>query len=266
MNIPERMPELITHTYWHKKAQFLLDSDTYVSWVLFAVEEGVFEFGIQNDYGTAQFGDVVICPPHVAFYRNTTAPLSFHAITFDFPDGEPDVLQKWHPNKKIRLPQNERLAGNYEQLRLVGQLPTYFKNNRELKQHYFLDLWLMTIREHRLFPEVDTTEGSDLLIRQIAAYLKEHAHRTLEIQKVASEFSLTPVQMIRRFKAVYHLNPLQYLTSIRLKKACSLLLQTDWKLDVIAGHCGYENGYYLSRVFSKHMGLSPSSYRMQSRF
>jgi AraC-like DNA-binding protein len=139
-------------------------------------------------------------------------------------------------------------------------------NTQRLKQHYFLDLWLMLIQQNRQQLNGIPFSNDDELIRDVALYLNNHAHESIEIQNVANHFELTPVNLLRRFKKVYQINPLQYLTSIRVKKACRLLLQTEWKLDVIAEKCGYENGFYLSRVFSKIMGISPSAFRKQNRF
>lgn len=266
MDRSDWLPELTTHTYWDHKEQFLLESDTYVTWVLFAVKEGSFAYQIEGDSGEARFGDVVICPPYVAFHRKTVTPLSFHAITFDFPAGDIPVLQKLLSDRKVSLTRTRRLLENYESLIQEDRQPKLYPDNKRRKQHYFVDLWLMILDVYRPQPEGGFIADSDELIKKVAQYFENHADQKLEVKKVAAEFGMTPVQLIRRFNGVYHLNPLQYLTSIRIKKACSLLLQTDWNLDVIAGECGYENGFYLSRVFSRHMGMSPSIYRAQNRF
>ncbi|MDF2814057.1 MAG: AraC family transcriptional regulator [Paenibacillus sp.] len=262
----EWVPELITHAYWEQKEQFLYDKDTYLTWVLFAVEEGRFEYKIGNECGEAEFGDLVICPPHIAFYRSTLSPLSFHAITFTIINDENQSTLNLLPERKIRLTQTQRLSEDYHLLRLDDQALNFNMNTQRMKQHYFLDLWLMLIQQNRQQLNVIPFSNDDELIRDVALYLNNHAHESIEIQNVANHFELTPVNLLRRFKKVYQINPLQYLTSIRVKKACSLLLQTEWKLDVIAEKCGYENGFYLSRVFSKIMGISPSAFRKQNRF
>jgi AraC-like DNA-binding protein len=262
----EWVPELITHAYWEQKEQFLYETDTYLTWVLFAVEEGKFEYQIGNDYGEAEFGDVVVCPPHVAFHRHILTPLTFHAITFTFADDEIDSLLALMPDRKIRLPQTQRLSENYNHLKLADQVLSYSLGNQRLKQHYFLDLWLLVLHQNREHQDIEAFIDHDELIREIAVYLNNHAHEMIEIRNVALHFGLTPVQLIRRFKHRYQINPLQFLTTIRVKKACRLLLMTDWKLELIAENCGYENGFYLSRVFSKLMGMTPSAFRKQNRF
>jgi transcriptional regulator GlxA family with amidase domain len=60
-------------------------------------------------------------------------------------------------------------------------------------------------------------------------------------------------------------NPSDLVRSLRIRKAAGLLLDTELTLDQIAARCGYESGFYLSRVFSKSMNMSPSKYRELNR-
>jgi AraC-like DNA-binding protein len=260
------LPEIFYHVYWSKKDKFLYETDTYVTWVLFAVEEGRFEYRIGEDYGFAEFGDVVVCPPQVAFYRNVLESLSFHSITFTFSDGDPQQLQPLLTHRKIRLPQIRRLSENYSCLRQADQQLSFSSDNQKLKQHYLSDLWLMIAQQTSESPGADPLLEKDEFIRNVAIFFHNHAHEAIEIRNVANRFGMTPVQLIRRFKNAYSVNPLQYLTSIRVKQASRLLLLTEWTLDVIARKCGYENGFYLSRVFRKAMGISPSEFRKQNRY
>lgn len=259
-------PELITHTYWHEKENFLMNQDTYLTWVLFAVVEGTFDYRIQEEEGEATYGDVVICPPYIAFHRQTRGPLSFHAITFDFPEEEKSFPLKLMTEHKVSLGRSTRLSENYDWILKEDRLQKWSRDQKRRKQHYFHDLWLMILDVYRPLEEIEEERVMDTQIKAIAEYIEEHAFQKLEIKQVAAHFTMTPVQLIRRFHASYHINPLQYLTSLRVKKTANLLLQTDWSLDVIAQECGYENGFYLSRVFNKQMGMSPSFYRAQNRF
>jgi AraC-like DNA-binding protein len=56
-------------------------------------------------------------------------------------------------------------------------------------------------------------------------------------------------------------SPLEKVISIRMEKACVLLLNTDDPLPLIAEAVGYESVYSFSRLFKKHLGVSPGRYR-----
>jgi AraC-like DNA-binding protein len=65
----------------------------------------------------------------------------------------------------------------------------------------------------------------------------------------------------RLFKEVLGVSPNKYLQAIRHQVAKTLLRETDWKMETIAHHVGYEDVHYFSRVFSKREGITASDYR-----
>lgn len=85
----------------------------------------------------------------------------------------------------------------------------------------------------------------------------------LRLADLAAEASLSPSQLTRRFRRAFGVTPVQQLTHIRLREAARLLTAGDATLDEIASRCGYSNGFYLSRVFTQHMGVPPSVYRRE---
>ncbi|MNG29018.1 HTH-type transcriptional activator Btr [compost metagenome] len=58
---------------------------------------------------------------------------------------------------------------------------------------------------------------------------------------------------------------MRFATKVRLTRARLLLVETQDSLESIAEQCGYQNAFYFSRVFSQHMGMSPSGYRKNYR-
>ena len=66
---------------------------------------------------------------------------------------------------------------------------------------------------------------------------------------------------LRNFKQVTMKSPMQYILSIRINNAVSLLETTDYNVTEISAIVGYENPLYFSRIFKKQKGVSPSEYR-----
>jgi YesN/AraC family two-component response regulator len=54
---------------------------------------------------------------------------------------------------------------------------------------------------------------------------------------------------------------MQYVLSLRMSNAQSLLENTEYNITEIAEAVGYDNPLYFSRLFHKHVGMSPSEYR-----
>lgn len=65
------------------------------------------------------------------------------------------------------------------------------------------------------------------------------------------------------FRKEVGITPLEYMTSLRMKKA-EIMLGAMWSKDYsvaeIAQICGYEDALYFSRVFKKHFGCSPTTF------
>lgn len=58
---------------------------------------------------------------------------------------------------------------------------------------------------------------------------------------------------------------MQYIVSLRIKNAQTLIETTDYNMNEIALIVGYDNPLYFSRLFKKQKGLSPSEYKKKVR-
>ncbi|WP_282942192.1 AraC family transcriptional regulator [Paenibacillus sp. RC67] len=251
--------KLISHVYWHQKTEFMLPSDTYPCWTLFAVEAGRFRYTIGEESGEASFGDLVLCPPNTAFIRKTLEPLSFHFLQFVWLK-EPYTVEEGQWNGKLAVYDMERLQSDYHYLR---QITGWEDTSMLHKQHMLSDMLRLVMLEQLA---QDVTRGQrDALMEEARKRLTEKAYDSFSMQELADRLKLTPVQLTRRFRKAFGETPSELLNEIRLTRARHLLEGTSLKLDEIAAQCGYENGFYLSRVFSKKTGMPPSVYRSLHR-
>jgi AraC-like DNA-binding protein len=65
------------------------------------------------------------------------------------------------------------------------------------------------------------------------------------------------------FKKEVGVSPLEYMTSLRMKSAETLLTAmwtNEYSVSEIARMCGFEDSLYFSRVFKKYYGCSPSNF------
>ncbi|MBP1963523.1 AraC family transcriptional regulator [Paenibacillus aceris] len=251
--------KLLSHVYWHRKAEFMYGEDTYPCWTLFAVEEGRFFYGINEQKGEAGFGDLVLCPPHVGFQRRTLEPLSFHFLQFVW-QSEPNGEQASRWSGKLVIKDRERLASDYLYLK---QLPGWDEESTLHKQHMLSDM-LRLIQIERERKDEFTSESDDLM-EKARQYLTDHAYGSLSMLDLAESLGLTPVQLTRRFRRAFAQTPSDFLNEIRLTRVRHLLEGSTLTLDAIATKCGFENGFYLSRVFTQKIGVAPSVYRSMYR-
>ncbi|UVI29135.1 AraC family transcriptional regulator [Paenibacillus spongiae] len=260
----EGFARLASHVYWHRKKQFALERDSYPYWTLFAAEEGRFSFAIGPNEGEAGFGDLVLCPPGTSFYRKTLETLSFHFLQFHWESGADNGKTPLWAGK-LSVSDTERLSSDFAYLR---RLPAYGKDDgavRSCEEHLLNDLWRMAVMEQVVQINAGLTPTVDSHFQHARDYLLANAYSALSMRNLADAIGLTPVQLTRGFQSAYGMTPTEFVTGLRLDRACRLLEETALSIDRIAHMCGYENGFYLSRLFSRKKGISPSIYRQNRR-
>ncbi|MEK8130416.1 AraC family transcriptional regulator [Paenibacillus filicis] len=282
---------LISHKYWHRKHQFALEHDIYTYWTMFVPEEGSFGFRIGEHAGEAGVGDVVICPPQVRFHRQVVEPVSFHFLHLELETGRQEVEAREGDMEDAGIPSfwsfglggmaqritslagcwtfqdKQRLAST---CRLLHEQAAGFGQTRDLlKTHAVNDLWLWTLLERMPqspeLPNASLPSSGDSVMDRARAYILEHACEELNLRGLAGQLQVTPVQLTRRFRAAFAVTPMDFVTELRLSRTCRLLEETSLSLEQIAPQCGYENGYYLSRIFTRKKGMTPSAYRRLHR-
>lgn len=250
----------VAYAYWHQKSAFALERDVYESWTMFAAEDGRFSYEIGERKGEAGFGDLVVCRPGVPFIRRTITPLTFHFIHFEWNSEMTDEDER-ELSGKHSVSDVDRLSSNYRYMREVGlagrQEPAFGR-----MKHLFHDIWqLVDMERSSADGRGSAAAEADSAMQTARQWLLAYAYAPLVYRELSDLLGISPVQLTRRFRAAYRMTPTAFVTELRLARACRLLAETGLTLDAIAQKCGYENGFYLSRVFHGKKGTSPSAYR-----
>ncbi|HEY1393172.1 MAG TPA: helix-turn-helix transcriptional regulator, partial [Methylibium sp.] len=76
---------------------------------------------------------------------------------------------------------------------------------------------------------------------------------------------LSVAQFERQFVRVMQLTPRAWLTSVRLDAAMHALEEGDESIAAIAQASGFADQSAFARTFRKHVGLTPTAYRISRR-
>ena len=98
-------------------------------------------------------------------------------------------------------------------------------------------------------------------IEAAVAYFNENYNTKISVEDYAELLHISTNWFIRNFKQYMKISPAQYILSLRMVNAQSLLENTDYKIGEIAEIVGYDNQLYFSRVFRKEYGVSSAQYR-----
>ncbi len=125
----------------------------------------------------------------------------------------------------------------------------------------------LLIRVHRAITA--KPHGKSLThMREIDAavrYFHENYHTEININEYAASHHMSVSWFIRGFKEYTNSTPTQYILSLRISNAQTLLENTDYNVTEIAEIVGYDNPLYFSRLFKKQVGVSPSDFRKALR-
>ena len=136
----------------------------------------------------------------------------------------------------------------------------------ELDQFMALSLFIQFV--HEIIGQLDRQHIRVIApdpVSQSVRYIEEHYRSPITLELLGELLGCSPRQLLRKFRAERNVSPIDYLIGTRLRKAKELLVSTDAPLKDIAESVGYSDSYYFSRLFKKHMGVSPIHYREQRR-
>ena len=141
-------------------------------------------------------------------------------------------------------------SADYLQLRVRNLI-----RQRELIRSHFS-------REIICDPEKITVNSVDeKLLKKAVEYIGEHmAESTLSVEKLSSELGLSRVHFYRKIKALTNLTAVEFIRSIRLKRAASLLQEKKLNINEVSYLVGFEDVDYFRSCFKQQFGNSPSEF------
>jgi AraC-like DNA-binding protein len=118
----------------------------------------------------------------------------------------------------------------------------------------------------------NTIEGvekiaDDLSLAQQARVLLEGSFTDAEttLNGIAASLHVSASSLTRSMQKEFGMSFGEYITSLRIEKACLLLMSTEQKMYEVAENCGYGSQHYFSRVFRKQRGETPQAYRKSNK-
>jgi len=110
----------------------------------------------------------------------------------------------------------------------------------------------------------NNSQRTGQLISDVKKYLKEnYSNHELSQNMVAEKFHVNSSYLSRKFKEDTSQSFIDFISKIRLKKAITLLQETDKRNYEISEEIGIADPHYFSIFFKKYMNMSISDYRKE---
>ena len=102
-------------------------------------------------------------------------------------------------------------------------------------------------------------------IRRATLHIAHHLAEAIDFPGLAERVGMGYSLFRRRFQEYTGLAPLEYQTSLRLRRACHLLSATDVPVTQIAVETGFKTAAYFTRFFRLRLNTTPTAYRRNKR-
>jgi len=109
------------------------------------------------------------------------------------------------------------------------------------------------------------TAGYSVLIRNALIYIDNHINETISLSGIAEEFSVSASHFSKCFKRETGVGFSNYFTMVKMRKAKTLLHNSQNRVYEVANMLGYHDYTYFFQVFKKQYGYSPSDEKQNTQ-
>ncbi|MBJ6367010.1 hybrid sensor histidine kinase/response regulator transcription factor [Snuella sedimenti] len=109
--------------------------------------------------------------------------------------------------------------------------------------------------------EIHVDSNDEKFIKKLVKIIEDSMDdNLLSVEYLASEVGMSRANLYRKVQAILNDTPVNFIKTIRLKRAAQLLKNNDLYLSEIAYMTGFNNQKYFGKCFAKQYGMSPTEY------
>lgn len=135
-----------------------------------------------------------------------------------------------------------------------------------LVKQYIIEILLLAARESG-YGESENEKAERLSkdalwsVNLAEDYIGKHFTEEINLSELSEKFGMSRNALTSGFKTLNGVSPKNYITSLRLDKAASLLKSTRLSVLDVALECGYNSTASFNKMFLKIIGKTPTEYR-----
>lgn len=255
--------EVLLH--WHSGAEITF------------VKEGSAHYLIDGEHFVSQAGDILFIPPNtlhsVSRIQQQSETFVFHLNFIGLETNDYSAINYLEPLQNGRVQSNYRISQaspNYETMLELVQ--TLFSNVREQEPYFQLTLKSALLRflreafacEFLTFEALPAGKAQEnQKIKELLSYIEQNLEKKLQISDLADFVNYSQSHFMAFFRKNFGMSCMDYVQSVRIKKAEEHLKYSDEPITEIALKVGFANPSSFNRLFKSKLGVSPRQYRQQ---
>ena len=219
----------------------------------------------KKDYSLTD-SQVMVIPPNLPYRYEAdhTNPWSIYWAHFGGANAGELSMRLFQP-MQISISEHSRID---DRLTLFEEIFNTIKNGFSIDNLNFANIcfahFLASFSHGEQFNEARRqNEYSNNIIHRVVHFMNENIENQLTIDELASYCAYSPSYFYRRFVAEMSLPPLTYFMRMKMNKASILLITTSMQVNQVASKIGFADRFHFSRVFRRHIGMSPQQFRKQ---
>ena len=152
----------------------------------------------------------------------------------------------------------------------IGKLITDAFNDFKNREEYYrqalkikaLSILLKMYRNYTILDnEKNSSYNKKMLSKKIVKYARHHFDENITVEDIAKHCGYSRFYISKTFKDVTGKTLVDFINTLKIHKAKSMLESTNFDIGEIASKCGFASQSYFSNVFKKHENISPFEYK-----
>lgn len=133
-------------------------------------------------------------------------------------------------------------------------------------QYTTLCLWhfLGSLRFIPQFREINKVIQGNV-VQEAISFMKKNLEKKLTLEDISNSVNYSSSHFGQVFSQKSGYTPLNYFNQLKIQRACQLLDFSTLKIKEISDQLGFYDQYHFSKVFYKHMGETPSTYKKKNK-
>lgn len=136
-----------------------------------------------------------------------------------------------------------------------NEIPVFDSNKIEGISSIATMLVKYILLENMLKPYYDET------VQKAINFINENLSDDISVHTIAKGIGVSKNVIYRRFHSFFNCTVSEYINSLRVERACDLLLKSDMSVEEISRTIGFTSASYFSKTFKRQKGLSPFKYK-----
>jgi len=250
------------HSHWHTEIFICLKGSGY--------------FASYSNKTEMNPGDIFIANPGIAHSENVNSPkspmelliLCIDGISLNFSDTISENVENTKKNStELQVFHAPEFVKNLQHY--INLIETELSPK---KRHFFetlkgiMDSLILLCLNHlgityQITAPLPIKNKSVMPMLAIKEYIDNNYTAPLTLADLEKKFLINKFTIISSFKKLVGMTPMQYHLKLRLDRAKGWLKYFDYSLEVIASKLGFPNSSYLSTIFKRHVGMTPSQFK-----